>query len=75
MRPDGSRLRRLRREPKESYSFEPVWSPDGGRIALVHGTFDTLPHIWTMKPNGKRLRQLTHGPKPDVRPDWGARGK
>ena len=75
VRPDGSRLTRLRREPKESYSVEPVWSPDGGRIALVHGTFDTLPHIWTMKPNGKRLRQLTHGPKPDVRPDWGARGK
>jgi TolB protein len=73
VRPDGSRLRRLRREPRENYSFEPVWSPDGGRIALVHGTFDTLPHIWTMKPNGKGLRQLTQGSKPDVRPDWGTR--
>jgi TolB protein len=71
--PDGSRLRRLRREGKRSYSFDPVWSPDGGRIALVHGTFDSAPHIWTMKPSGKGLRQLTHGPKPDVRPDWGTR--
>jgi Tol biopolymer transport system component len=75
VRPDGSGLRRLRREPKENYSFEPVWSPDGGRIALVHGTFDTLPHIWTMKPNGKGLRQLTRGPKPDFRPDWGTSGE
>jgi TolB protein len=73
VRPDGSRLRRLRREGKRSYSFDPVWSPDGGRIALVHGTFDSAPHIWTMKPSGKGLRQLTHGPKPDVRPDWGTR--
>jgi TolB protein len=74
VRPDGSRLRRLRREPKESYSFEPVWSPDGRRIAFAHGTFDTVPHIWTMNVNGKGLRQLTHGPKPDIRPDWGTRG-
>jgi TolB protein len=75
VRPDGNGLRRLRREPKESYSLDPVWSPDGGRIALVHGTVDTVPHIWTMKPNGRGLRQLTHGPKPDVRPDWGTRTK
>jgi TolB protein len=73
VRPDGSRLRRLRREGKRSYSFDPVWSPDGGRIAHVHGTFDSAPHIWAMKPSGKGLRQLTHGPKPDVRPDWGTR--
>jgi hypothetical protein len=75
VRPDGSRLRRLRREPKRSYSFDPVWSPDGGRIAVVHGTFDTVPHIWTMRPNGTGLRQVTHGPKPDVRPDWGTRSE
>jgi TolB protein len=74
VKPDGSGLRRLRREPKESYSLRPVWSPDGGRIALVHGTFDTVPHIWTMNANGRRLRQLTHGPKPDFGPDWGTRG-
>jgi TolB protein len=75
VRPDGSRLRRLRREGKRTYSFDPVWSPDGGRIAVVHGTFDSAPHIWTMKPSGKGLRQLTHGPKPDVRPDWGTRSE
>jgi Tol biopolymer transport system component len=73
VRPDGSGLKRVRKEPKYSASFEPVWSPDGKRIAFVHGTRTRLPHIWTMKRNGKGLRQITHGPKPDFRPDWGSR--
>jgi TolB protein len=73
VRPDGSALKRLRKEPKNSASFEPVWSPDGERIALVHGTRTQLPHIWTMKRNGKDLKQATFGPRPDVRPDWGSR--
>ena len=73
VRPDGSGLKRVRKEPKDSFSFEPVWSPNGKRIAFVHATSETVPHIWTMTRNGKRLRQFTHGPKPDVRPDWGSR--
>jgi TolB protein len=73
IRPDGGGLKRVRREPRNSFSFEPVWSPDGERIAFVHGTRTQVPHIWTMKRNGKGLRQITHGPKPDVRVDWGSR--
>jgi TolB protein len=73
VRPDGKGLRRLRRERERSFSFEPVWSPDGGRIAFVHATSRTPPHIWTMRRNGEDTRQLTHGSKPDVRPDWGSR--
>jgi TolB protein len=75
VRPDGSGLKRVRKEPRPKFSasFEPVWSPDGKRIAFVHGTRTTVPHIWTMRRNGKGLRQVTHGPKPDVRPDWGSR--
>jgi TolB protein len=73
VRPDGKGLRRLRRERERSFSFEPVWSPDGGRIAFVHATSRTPPHIWTMRRNGEGRRQLTHGTKPDVRPDWGSR--
>jgi TolB protein len=71
VRPDGSGLRRLRREPKNSYSFDPVWSPDGRRLAFVHGAGRQVPHIWTMKKNGTRLRQVTHGRRPDGGPDWG----
>jgi TolB protein len=73
VRRDGSGLKRVRKEPKDSFSFEPVWSPNGKRIAFVHATRTQLPHIWTMKRNGKGLRQLTHGRKPDFRPDWGSR--
>lgn len=72
VRPDGSGLRRLRREPKNSYSFDPVWSPDGRRLAFVHGAGRQVPHIWTMKTNGTRLRQATHGRRPDRGPDWGS---
>jgi Tol biopolymer transport system component len=73
VRPNGSGLRRVRKEPKDSFSFEPTWSPDGRRLAFVHATRTRIAHIWTMTRNGKRLRQVTHGPKPDVRPDWGSR--
>jgi Tol biopolymer transport system component len=73
VRPDGSALRRLRRERK-SISFEPVWSPDGGRIAFVHATPRTAPHIWTIGPDGKKMRQETRGRLPDFAPDWGAGG-
>ena len=73
VRPGGSGLKRLRKEPEGSASFEPSWSPNGKRIAFAHGTRKRLPHIWTMKRNGKSLRQLTRGSKPDVRPDWGSR--
>jgi TolB protein len=73
VRPDGSSLRRLRREPKNSYSFDPVWSPDGSRLAFVHGAGRQAPHIWTMKKNGSRLRQVSYGRRPDRGPDWGSK--
>ena len=72
VRPDGSGLKRVRKERKDSYSFDPVWSPDGGRLAFVHGAGRQVPHIWTMKKNGTRLRQVTHGRRPDRGPDWGS---
>jgi TolB protein len=70
--PDGGDLRRLRKESK-GFSFEPSWSPDGKHVAFVHASPTQLPHIWTMKLDGTGLRQVTRGPKPDVRPDWGSR--
>jgi Tol biopolymer transport system component len=73
VRPNGRGLKRVRNNPKNSFSFEPVWSPDGKRIAFAHATTRTLPHIWTIKSNGTALKQITRGRKPDVRPDWGSR--
>ena len=71
VRPDGSGLKRVRKEPKKSFSFEPVWSPNGKRIAFAHATTTTPPHIWTMKKNGTRLRQVTHGRRPTAGPTGG----
>ena len=58
----------MRNEPTDSFSFEPTWSPNGKRIAFVHATAKTVPHIRTMKRNGKGLKQITRGRKPDDRP-------
>ena len=39
---------------------EPQWSPDGKRIVFVHlDVAGNLGAIFTVRPNGHRLRQLT----------------
>jgi Tol biopolymer transport system component len=62
----------MRRNPEGTISWAPVWAPDGKHLAFVHGNRRQVPHM-TMKPDGTGLRQVTRGPKPDFRPDWGAR--
>ena len=44
-----------------------------GLLLAATGFAWFLGGIWTMRSNGKALRQLTRGPKPDFQPDWGAR--
>jgi Tol biopolymer transport system component len=71
IRPDGTGMHRIRKEKKNNYAFDPVWSPDGGRIAFVHTSKSTPPHIWSIEADGKNLRQETHGSLVDLSPDWG----
>ena len=71
IRPDGTGMHRIRKEKKGNYAFDPVWSPDGGRIAFVHTSSKTVPHIWSIGADGKKLRQQTHGSLVDLSPDWG----
>jgi Tol biopolymer transport system component len=71
IRPNGSGMHRLLREPKNNYAFDPVWSPDGGRIAFVDASRTKLPHIWSIGADGKNARQETHGNLVDLSPDWG----
>jgi Tol biopolymer transport system component len=71
IRPDGTGMHRLRREQKNNFAFDPVWSPDGARIAFVHVSQTTPPHIWSIGADGKNVRQETHGNVVDLSPDWG----
>jgi Tol biopolymer transport system component len=48
------------------HTHNPVWSPDGQWIYVVHGTGPTgRMDVWRMKPSGEGLQQLTHQ-HPDV---------
>jgi TolB protein len=71
IRPDGTGLHRIRKEQTNNYSFDPVWSPDGARIAFVHTSNNTPPHIWSIGADGENPRQETHGNLADLAPDWG----
>jgi Tol biopolymer transport system component len=47
----------------------PNWSPDGGRIAFVSDRDGDL-EVYTMRPDGSNVRQLTFNDAPEFRPNW-----
>ena len=51
VRPDGTGLHRVHREPDGWQAFEAVFSPDGERIAFARYA-GHLPHFWTMDADG-----------------------
>jgi Tol biopolymer transport system component len=75
---DGSGYRRLTRTA--ALETEPVWSPDGKRIAFAgdrqvkHGrnldrngpAFE----IYTMRADGTHIKRITHNRVPDLYPNW-----
>jgi Tol biopolymer transport system component len=57
----------------DGYDNFPMWSPKGDRITfnrLANGEFD----IYTIRPDGTGLKQLTHAPGNDSHPAWSAGG-
>jgi TolB protein len=52
----------------------PVWSPDGSRIAFVRKTGDNF-QIFTIRPDGKDLKQLTDTHGIDAHLAWSPDGK
>jgi len=59
---------------KEVRYMEPRWSPDGKRIAfqsnLPSGERRGVQQIWSLKPDGSDLTQLTHVKQDAVTPVW-----
>ena len=56
------------------YDNFPMWSPKGDRIAfsrLANGDFD----IYTIRPDGTDLKQLTTAPGNDSHPAWSGDGE
>ncbi|WP_414167474.1 amidohydrolase family protein [Streptoverticillium reticulum] len=59
--------------PPDLEPTRPVYSPDGRRLAVCAyrgGGF----HIWTLRPDGSGLHQLTDGPWDDRGPSWSPDG-
>jgi TolB protein len=67
---DGTDPARLTFEEED---HTPVWSPDGAKIAYVHG-WDEQAQIWVMNADGSNPRQLTDRKGPNIFPSWSPDG-
>lgn len=68
----GGRARRI--TDYFSDARQPVWSPDGKRLAFFayrDGDYD----LWTIAPDGSDMRKLTEGLADDREPAWSPDGK
>ena len=72
MRPDGSGLRNLTRNP--AHDDLAAWSPDGTRIAFTSHR-DGNPEIYVMNSDGSDQTRLTHDPEADLSPTWSPDGR
>lgn len=76
---DGTDLKPLGGEGVRPWSYEPVWSPDGERIAFVGRAAppwvdDSDAEIFVVSADGTGLRQLTRNRVPDKTPSWSPDG-
>jgi TolB protein len=73
MKVDGGRERNLTNSPGV-HDDHPNWSPDGRRIAFASERDGDL-EIYSMRPNGSNVRQLTFNPAEDEHPNWSPDGR
>lgn len=71
MNVNGTSIQRL--TFSDSRDTEPVWSPDGTKIAFVSNRGGSL-DIWVMNANGSDPQQLTSNPLPEIEPAWSPDG-
>lgn len=55
----------------DTHHVTPSWGPGGTRIAFAHVDDDlAFGHIYTVRPDGTALRQVTSGARTDLDPSW-----
>jgi Tol biopolymer transport system component len=69
MNADGTDQRNLTSSPGV-HDAEPNWSADGKRIAFVSDRDGNDLEVFTMRPNGSSVRQLTFNDASEFHPDW-----
>jgi Tol biopolymer transport system component/tRNA A-37 threonylcarbamoyl transferase component Bud32 len=73
VRSDGSDLRQLTNDRYKDR--HPLWSPDGSLIAFYSNRSGHY-ELWTIRPDGSRLEQVTHTQSPGmVYPLWSPNGR
>jgi Tol biopolymer transport system component len=70
--PAGGAVKRLTYSGK---NFRPKWSPDGKRIAYVHGTPAGARDVWVMSADGTNKTQVTHLGNVTAAATWSPDGK
>lgn len=73
VQPDGSGLKVIHLQIGTGHYFalQPHWSPDGTRIVFIMFLSTTGEGIYTAKPDGSDVVQVTNAPTLDSAPDWG----
>lgn len=82
MRSDGSSLRRIA-AVSYAYAFGLHWSPDGRKLVFTkrrssnidNGGGEGNDDIYTIRPDGSRLRPLVRTPRDDAYPKWSPNGR
>jgi TolB protein len=76
MRADGTDMRQV--TPILMDAAHPEWSPDGSRIIFNNDFTQNVGDIFTIRPNGTGVKQLTHVTplgEADFRPDYSPNGR
>lgn len=69
MNPDGLDLTQLTSNPEYEADFDPVWSPEGTKIAFTHEKNSVEEHVYVMNADGSEQTKLARGFAPTWSPD------